>query len=163
MGPTLLCHTDRYIGMPMGTINRAPIPPAVMIEGAQHNHSMKQTYENKQGVISPLYPIHGVYYIRQHTLESHGRRDGDAADHEKEQHLVNIELHLSRLNILQYINHSNSRTPIPSPTHPTYHYSRRPLYPHSHQVHHHCLSATSRDLPVSPFSDFRPPSPAQLA
>src|SRR5271170_962083 len=124
---------------------------------------MKQTYEIEPGIISPLYPTHGAHYIRQHTSETHDCMDGDAAGHEKEQHLVNIELRLGRLNILQYINHSNSRTPIPSPTHPTYHYSHHPLYPHSHQVHHHCLSAASRGLPVSPFSDFRPPSPAQLA
>jgi hypothetical protein len=58
---------DQHIGTLMGTIR------------AQLNHSMKQTYEDKQGVISPLCSIHGTQYIRQHTSETHDRRDGDAA------------------------------------------------------------------------------------
>jgi hypothetical protein len=71
MGPALLCHADRHIGTPIGTTDRAPIPPAVMIEGgSEHNvnHSMKQTYENEQGIISPLYPTHVAQYIQQHYI-----------------------------------------------------------------------------------------------
>jgi hypothetical protein len=38
MGPGLLCHVDKHIDTPMRTINRMPIPPAVMTEGgSEHN------------------------------------------------------------------------------------------------------------------------------